>query len=53
MSGRMPPRSIVLAALLFLLPNQTSASEPAAQDLKRLSIEQLMQIDVTLAGRAR
>jgi iron complex outermembrane receptor protein len=47
----MPPRSIALIALLFLLPNQTSASEPAAQDLKRLSIEQLMQIDVTLAAR--
>src|SRR5258705_5849311 len=48
----MSYRSIGSIALLLLLPRQAmSSSEPGPQDLKRLSIEQLMQIDVTLAAR--
>src|SRR6266850_7160651 len=49
-SSRMSYRSIASIALL-LLPRQAMSSEPGPQDLKRLSIEQLMQIDVTLAAR--
>ena len=40
-----------MIALLLLLPAGATASQPAPQDLKRLTIEQLMQIDVTLAAR--
>ena len=47
----MSCRSIAAIALwLLLLPGQ-ARSEAGPQDLKRLSIEQLMQIDVTLAAR--
>jgi iron complex outermembrane receptor protein len=38
-------------ALLFSLTRAASASALGPQDLKRLSIEQLMQIDITLAAR--
>ncbi len=47
----MSYRSIGSIALLLLLPRQAMSAEPGPQDLKRLSIEQLMQIDVTLAAR--
>jgi iron complex outermembrane receptor protein len=47
----MSYRSIASIALLLLLPRPAMSSEPGPQDLKRLSIEQLMQIDVTLAAR--
>ena len=47
----MSSRSIVFIALLLLLPDRSAWSQPGTQDLKLLSIEQLMQIDVTLATR--
>jgi iron complex outermembrane receptor protein len=49
MITRMSYRTIVLSAPLSLVLLTPTASSP--QDLKRLSIEQLMQIDVTLAAR--
>jgi len=47
----MSSRLIALIVLLLVLPSPAASSQPGAQDLKRLSIEQLMQIDVTLAAR--
>ena len=44
-------RHAVTFAIIVVLAPTLAASEPAPQDLKRLSIEQLMQIDVTLATR--
>jgi len=48
--SRMRHASISFAVIV-LLARMASAAQPAPQDLKRLSIEQLMQIDVTLATR--
>jgi len=50
----VPPRlrhAVTTFAIIVVLAPTLAASEPAPQDLKRLSIEQLMQIDVTLATR--
>jgi iron complex outermembrane recepter protein len=46
----MRMRLISLALVAFVVP-ALRASAQGPQDLKRLSIEQLMQIDVTLATR--
>ena len=43
--------AVTTFAIIVVLAPTLAASEPAPQDLKRLSIEQLMQIDVTLATR--
>ena len=43
--------AVTTFAIIVVLAPTRAASEPAPQDLKRLSIEQLMQIDVTLATR--
>ena len=45
----MRARLISFALVVVVLPALASAQGP--QDLKRLSIEELMQIDVTLATR--
>jgi len=50
MCRTLRPASISFAVIVFLA-RMASAAQPAPQDLKRLSIEQLMQIDVTLATR--
>jgi iron complex outermembrane receptor protein len=42
---------LIITALVVALARSSAAAQPAAQDLKRMSIEQLMQIDVTLATR--
>ncbi len=47
----MRRRWLLLLALPCLLSRAAAAQPSSAQDLKRLSIEQLMQIDVTLAAR--
>jgi iron complex outermembrane receptor protein len=47
-------RTAVLLLLTFLLPGAAAAQEPriaAAADLKKLSIEELMEIDVTSVSR--
>ena len=44
-------RQLIAIALLLILPRHAGAALPVAQDLKRLSIEELMRIDVTLATR--
>ena len=46
----MPTRLISLALVLVVVP-ALRASAQGPQDLTRLSIEQLMQIDVTIATR--
>jgi iron complex outermembrane receptor protein len=47
----MRARLISFALMVFIVLPPLRASGQGPQDLKRLSIEQLMQIDVTLATR--
>jgi hypothetical protein len=48
---RMSCRSISLFAVMLLMSGVAAASPESPQDLKRLSIEQLMEIDITLSAR--
>src|SRR5689334_4212296 len=46
-----PPTLSLLAATLLLTAARLHADGADPQDLKRLSIEELMQVDITLASR--
>src|SRR5688572_8423334 len=47
----MPLRIFVLILALLAIANAATAAPPQAQDLSLLTIEQLMEIDVTLGTR--